>query len=326
MADKRMSMSKALNSALDRAMAEDETVFCIGEDIGIMGGSFGVTANLLDKYGEKRVIDTPISEGVLVGGAVGAAACGLRPVVEIMFADFMTYGFDQIVNQAAKMRYMYGGNINMPMVIRFPGSGGVSAAAQHSQNLEALLVHIPGLKVVMPSTPGDARGLMLTAIRDDNPVMFFECKSLYAKVEKLPEEYAPIPFGRASVRREGKDVTIVATGACVPKALTASGTLAEEGIEAEVIDPRTLFPLDKETIFRSVEKTGHLVVVTEECKRGAWSGEVASLVAEEKFDALKAPIRRIGALNTPTALARQLEEYILPQVGNIVDGVRSICR
>lgn len=326
MAGKRLSMSKALNNAIDRAMSEDDNVFCIGEDIGVMGGSFGVTANLLNKYGEKRVIDTPISEGLLVGSAVGAAAVGLRPIVEIMFADFMTYGFDQIVNQAAKMRYMYGGNINMPIVIRFPGGGGVSAAAQHSQNLEALLAHIPGLKVVIPSTPGDARGLMLTAVQDDNPVMFFEYKSLYAKVEKLPEEYDPIPFGSASVKREGSDVTIVATGACVPKALTAAGELAEEGIEAEVIDPRTLFPLDKETIYKSIEKTGRLVVVTEECKRGAWSGELASLVAEERFEALKAPIVRIGALNTPTALAKQLEEYILPQVADIEAGVKKICR
>lgn len=323
---KRMSMSKALNSALDRAMAEDERVFCIGEDIALMGGSFGVTANLLDKYGELRVIDTPISEGVLVGGAVGAAAAGLRPVVEIMFADFMTYGFDQIVNQAAKMRYMYGGNIDMPIVIRFPGGGGVQAAAQHSQNLEALLTHIPGLKVVMPSTPGDARGLMLTAIQDDNPVMFFETKALYAKVEKLDEEYEPIPFGKASIRREGDDITIVATGLCVPKAIEAAKVLAEEGVEAEVIDPRTLYPFDKEAVFKSIDKTGRLMVVTEECKRGAWSAEVVSMAAEEKFDALKAPIVRIGALNTPTALAKQLEDYILPQTDNIVEGVRKICK
>ena len=322
---RRYTFAKAIGQAIDVAMAEDERVFCIGEDIGLMGGSFGVTACLLDKYGEKRVIDTPISEAWLAGAAVGAAAAGLVPVVEIMFSDFMSYAFDPITNQAAKMRYMYGGNIEMPIVIRFPGGAGVQAAAQHSQNLEGLLTHIPGLKVVIPSMPGDARGLMLTAIRDRNPVMFFETKSLYAKVEKLEDEFEPIPFGVASIKRQGGDITIVATGPGVSKALEAADVLAESGIEAEVIDPRTLYPLDKATIYASVEKTGRLLIVTEECKRGAWSAELASLVAEEKFDALKKKIVRIGALNTPTPLARHLEEYFLPQVEDIVKGAKSIC-
>lgn len=321
---KRLSMSKALNIAIDRAMAEDPNVINIGEDIAVMGGSFGVTAGLLEKYGPNRVIDTPISEMMYVSASVGAAACGLRPVTEIMFADFMAYCFDPIINQAAKMRYMYGGNINIPVVFRFPGGGGVSAAAQHSQNLEALLVHIPGLKVVMPSCASDARGLMLQAIRDDNPVMFFECKSLYASVERIDEDFEPIPLGVASVKREGSDLTIVATGACVKKALDAAAQLAEEGVECEVIDPRTLYPLDKDCIYRSVEKTGRLLVVTEECKRGAWSGEVAADVAEHRFEALKKPIVRIGALNTPTPLAKQLEDYFLPQVDDIVKGAKRI--
>lgn len=322
---KRMSTSKALNQALIRAMTEDEHVFCIGEDIGIMGGTFGVTAGMLDQFGEKRIIDTPITEAMFMGAAVGAAARGLVPVVEIMFADFVTYCFDQVINQAAKMRYMYGGNIEMPIVIRMPGGGGVQCAAQHSQSLEGLFTHIPGLKVVIPSTPGDARGLLLSAIRDRNPVMFFETKSLYAKVDKLEEEFEPIPLGVASIKREGTDVTIVATGPCVLKAVTAANQLAEDGINAEVIDPRTLYPLDKDAIYRSLEKTGRLLVVTEECKRGAWSAELAALVVEERFDLLKAPIVRIGSLNTPTPLAKQLEDYFLPQVENIVDGAKSIC-
>jgi pyruvate dehydrogenase E1 component beta subunit len=321
-----MSMSKVLNNALNRAMAEDERIFCIGEDIGLMNGTFGVTAGLLDTYGEKRVIDTPISEAMFMGAAVGAAACGLVPVVEIMFADFVSYCFDQIVNQAAKMRYMYGGNIEMPIVIRMPGGGGVQSAAQHSQSLEGLFTHIPGLKVVMPSCPSDARGLLLSSIADRNPVMFFETKSLYSKVEKLEDEYDPIPLGSASVKREGSDVTIVATGASVFKASKAAEVLASEGVESEIIDPRTLYPLDYETIFKSLKKTGKLLIVTEECKRGAWSAEVAAEVSEKRFDLLKAPILRIGSLNTPAPLAKQLEDYYLPRVEDLVDGVRSICK
>ena len=222
------------------------------------------------------------------------------------------------------MRYMYGGNIEMPPVIRMPGGGGVQSAAQHSQSLEGLFTHIPGLKIVMPSCPSDARGLLLSAISDRNPVLFFETKSLYAKVDKLEEEYDPIPLGLASVKREGGDVTIVATGPCVLKAMNAANQLAELGVEAEVIDPRTLYPLDTNTIFASVEKTGRLLIVTEECKRGAWSAELAAEVAEKRFDALKAPIIRVGALNTPVPLAKQLEDYYLPQVENIVTGVQSI--
>lgn len=321
---KRYTFGKAINQAIDVAMAEDERVFCIGEDIALMGGSFGVTAGLLDKYGPKRVIDTPISEAMYVSAAVGAAAVGLVPVVEIMFADFMSYAFDPITNQAAKMRYMYGGNIEMPIVIRFPGGGGVQAAAQHSQNLEGLLAHIPGLKVVIPSTPSDARGLMLSAIRDRNPVMFFETKSLYSRVEKLEDGFSAIPLGVADVKKIGKDLSIVATGPCVAKALLAAAELSEAGIDAEVIDPRTLYPLDTQAIYASVEKTGRLLIVTEECKRGAWSAELASLVAENRFEALKRRIVRIGALNTPTPLARQLEEYFLPQVGDIVRGAKSL--
>lgn len=323
---KRLSMSKAINQAMDVAMAEDDKVIQLGEDIGVMGSSFGVTTGLLDKYGPKRIIDTPISEAGFTDAAVSLAAHGYRPIVEIMFSDFMTYAFDPLVNQMAKMRYMYGGNTEMPIVVRFPGDGSVSAAAQHSQSLEALLVHIPGLKVVYPSTPGDARGLFLTAVRDNNPVMYFETKSLYSRTEKVEEEFEAIPFGVASIRREGTNLTIVATGPCVKKALTAAKELSEQGIEAEVIDPRTLYPLDKETIYNSVRKTGHLLIITDECKRGAWSAELSSLVAEECFDALKAPIIRIGALNTPVPLAPQLEDYHFPQADDVVKGALTICK
>lgn len=324
---KRVSMSKAILSAMDKAMEQDEKVIQIGEDIGIMGGSFGVTYGLLDKYGPERVWDTPISEAGFTNAAVSLAAHGYRPVVEIMFADFMTYAFDPLVNQMAKMRYMYGGNTEMPIVVRFPGDGDVSAAAQHSQSLEALLVHIPGLKVVYPSTPTDAYGLMLSSIADQNPVMYFETKALYTKMEKLDlDELEPIPLGVGKIVREGSDLTIVATGPCVDKAKKAAKELAEEGIEAEIIDPRTLYPLDKQIIFDSVDKTGKFLVVTDECKRCAWSAEVASLVAEEKFDALKAPIVRIGALNTPVPLAPQLEKYHYPSVEDIIAGAKTICK
>ncbi len=322
---KKLTFGGAINQAIDLAMSQNDRVFCIGEDIALMGGSFGVTRGLLPKYGEDRVIDTPISEALIVGAAVGAAAVGMVPIAEIMFADFMTYCFDQLVNQAAKMRYMYGGNIELPMVVRFPGGGGIQAAAQHSQNLENLLVHIPGLKVVYPTTVEDARGLMLSAINDKNPVMFFEHKYLYATMEEVTEEFEPIPFGKAAIRKEGSDVTIVATGYCVNKALTAAEKLAGEGIKAEVIDPRTLFPLDTATIYQSVDKTGKLVVVTEENKRSAWSAEMAALVAEDKYDSLKAKIVRIGALNTPTPFAKNLEDYVLPQEEDIINGVKEIC-
>lgn len=323
---KRLSMSKALNQAMDRAMAEDEKVIQIGEDIAIMGSSFGVTTGLLDKYGPQRIIDTPIAEAGFCDAAVSLAAHGYRPIVEIMFADFLTYAFDPLVNQMAKMRYMYGGNTEMPIVVRFPGDGRVSAAAQHSQSLEGLLVHIPGLKVVYPSNPSDARGLFLTAVRDNNPVMFFETKALYSVTQKCEEDWDAIPFGVASTVREGNDITIVATGMCVKMATKAAKQLSAEGIEAEVIDPRTLYPLDKETIFNSVRKTGKLLVISDEVKRGAWTAELSSLVAEECFDALKAPIIRIGALNTPVPLSPVLEDYHFPQVDDIVKGALSICK
>jgi acetoin:2,6-dichlorophenolindophenol oxidoreductase subunit beta len=320
----RITLGKAINMAIDSEMERDSRVFNIGEDIGIMGGSFGVTRSLLDKYGPERVIDTPISEAGIMGAAVGAAATGMVPIVEIMFGDFMTCCFDQLVNQAAKVRYMYGGNINMPIVVRFPSGGGSQAAAQHSQSLENLLVHIPGLKVVMPSNAEDARGLMLTAIRDNNPVMFFEHKRLYAEMFDVNDEMEAIPFGVADVKNKGTDVTVIATGYCVKMALRVAKKLQEENISVEVIDPRTLYPLDTETIYKSVEKTGKVVVFTEEVKRSAWSAEVASLIAEYRFESLKKPIVRIGALNTPVAFGEHFEDYILPQEDDLYKGIKSI--
>lgn len=309
---KRMTFGNAINAAIHKEMAANENVFCIGEDIGIMGGSFGVTRNLLTEFGADRVIDTPISEALIVGASVGAAAVGMVPIAEIMFGDFVGSCFDQILNQAAKMRYMNAGRIDLPMVVRLPTGGGIQAAAQHSQSLEALLVHIPGLKVVFPSNPADAYGLMLTAIRDNDPVMFYEHKCLYGVAEKMDLDMEAIPFGQANIVKEGKDITIVATGIYVTHTMAVAKELEEEGISVEVIDPRTLYPLDKKTIYDSIDKTGRFMVVTEENKRGAWSAEMASLVAEEKFDKLKAPISRIASLNVPAPFSGNLESYVLP--------------
>ena len=310
---KRLTYGAAILAAIDKAMENDDRVFCIGEDIGVMGGSFGVTRGLLDKYGSERVIDTPISEELIVGASVGAAAAGMVPVAEIMFGDFMTSCMDPLVNQAAKMRYMYGGDISLPMVVRFPTGGGISAAAQHSQNFEAWLAHVPGLKVIYPSTPEDAYGLMQTAIADDNPVMFFEHKVLYGKGVKIELDAGPIPFGVAKTFKEGSDITLVATGLYVSKCLKIAKSMEAEGISVEVIDPRTLYPLDKNTILESVRKTGKFMVVTEENKRGAWSGEIASIVAEEAFEALKKPIERIGSLNVPAPFSGNLEDFVRPR-------------
>ncbi|MDW5300041.1 MAG: alpha-ketoacid dehydrogenase subunit beta, partial [Sedimentibacter sp.] len=281
-------------------------------------------AGMFDEFGETRVRDTPISEGVIVGAAVGSAACGLRPIAELMFIDFLTVGMDQLVNQAAKMRYMFGGKINLPMVVRLPSGGGVGAAAQHSQSLEAWVTHVPGLKVVYPSNAQDAFGLMLTAIDDDNPVLFVENKVLYSVKSDVEDEVKPIPFGKAAVAKEGTDVTIVTYGRQVLDSLSAAETLAKENISVEVIDLRSLYPLDKETIFKSLGKTHKVVIVSEEAKRGAFTAEVASVIAEECFFECDAPIKRVGALNTPVAFATDLESYILPNAQDIVNAVKSL--
>ncbi len=323
---KQMFFSEAIAEALKNEMKRDEKVYLIGEDIGVYGGSFGATVGLYDEFGKERVKDTPISEIAIAGTSAGAAVTGMRPVAEIMYNDFMGCCLDQVLNQAAKFRYMYGGRVTVPMVVRVACGGYVTGAAQHSQSLEAIFAHIPGLKVAYPSTPQDAYGLLITAVRDDNPVMFFEHQTLYGVKGDVELNGEPIPFGKARIFRDGSDVTLVATGVQVGKSLEAAEILEKEGISVEVIDPRTLFPLDKETIYKSVEKTGKIVIATEECKRGAWSGELAARIAEDRFDILKKPIVRVGALDTPVPFSEPLEAYMLPQVDYIIDAVRKIAR
>ena len=321
---KTMTMMESIREAMNKRMREDENIILFGEDVGAFGGCFGVSAGMLDEFGAERVRDTPISEGAIIGCAVGSAATGLKPIAELMFSDFITVGMDQLVNQAAKMRYMFGGKINLPMVVRLPIGAGISAAAQHSQSPEAWLTHIPGLKVVYPSTAGDAYGLLLKAIDDDNPVMFFEHKILYGYSDEFDENMEPIEFGVADIKREGESVTIVATGKMVHEALNAAEELAKDGIEAEVIDPRTLFPLDKETIYKSIEKTNKVLIVTEENKRGSFAGEIAAMIAEEAFDYLDGPIVRVGAMNTPVPFSPVLEQYYIPSSDDIVKAVKEM--
>ncbi len=318
----KITFSQAIKDAMCTKMRQDKNVLLFGEDVGPFGGCFGVSQGMHDEFGEMRVRDTPISEGAILGCAIGSAATGLRPIAELMFMDFMTVGMDMLVNQAAKLRYMFGGKINLPMVVRVPCGAGFQGAAHHSQCLEAWITHVPGLKVVYPTTAADAYGLMLTSIDDNNPVIFIEHKGLYPKKGEVDESSAPIPLGVADVKKEGKDVTIVATGKMVDEALSAAQKLSGEGIDAEVIDPRTLFPFDKDTIFNSVKKTNRAVVVTEETKRGGFGGEISALISEEIFDYLDAPVVRIGNYNVPIPFSPKLESYILPNADKIVAAVK----
>ncbi len=319
-----MNMAQALNSALLNEMERDENVFLIGIDL--KSGVMGVTAGLQEKFGDRRVIDTPITESAIVGAAVGAAAAGLRPVAELMFVDFIGVCFDQLFNQAAKMRYMFGGKARIPMVLRTCCGAGMGAAAQHSQSLEAWFMHVPGLKVVMPSTPHDAKGLLISAIRDDNPVVVLEHKGLYFMpgTVDVPEDAYTIPLGKADVKREGKDVTVVASGTMVHMALGAADVLAKEGIEMEVVDPRTLSPLDEETILNSVKKTNRLVVIHEEVKFAGSGAEIVAMVAEKGFDHLDAPIQRIGAPFTPVPFAGVLESKFIPSADQLIEAVKKV--
>ncbi|MFC1580805.1 alpha-ketoacid dehydrogenase subunit beta [Thermodesulfobacteriota bacterium] len=314
----------ALNEALRYNLEKDERVFIMGEDVGPFGGVFGVTKDLHQDFGEARVMDTPISETAIVGGGIGSAINGMRPVVEIMNVDFLPVCLDQVANQAAKMRYMYGGQVSLPMVIRASCGGGRGAAAQHSQVLHALFMHIPGLKIVIPSTPYDAKGLLNTAIADDNPVMFFEDKMLYNMSGPVPKKFYTIPFGEADVKREGKDVTIVATFRMVHKSLTVAEKLSKEGIEIEVIDPRTLCPLDKDTIIESVKKTGKLITVDEGNKTNGFGSEIAAIVSEEAVEYLQAPIVRVAAPMTPVPYGPTLEKFYIPDEGNIKEAVLKV--
>jgi pyruvate dehydrogenase E1 component beta subunit len=321
---RKLTIAAALNEALKQEMQRDPNIYVAGEDLGKYGGIFGVTAGLLEEFGEKRVKDTPITESAIIGSAVGAAATGLRPVVELMFIDFIGVALDQLYNQAAKMKYMFGGKARLPLVVRTTCGAGMGAAAQHSQSLEAWFMHIPGLKVAMPSTPYDAKGLLITAIRDDNPVFFIEHKMIYGIEGEVPEEPYTVPFGVADVKREGKDVTVVATAAMVHKALAAADELAKEGIEVEVVDPRTLTPLDEEGIINSVKKTHRLVIVHEEVKRAGSGAEVAAVVAEKAFDYLDAPIKRVAAPFTPVPFSPALESEFIPNEAKIIATVKEV--
>ncbi|MDH5450114.1 MAG: alpha-ketoacid dehydrogenase subunit beta [Candidatus Bathyarchaeota archaeon] len=315
----------ALHEALREEMLRDETVFLLGEDIGrYWHGAFKVTKGLAEEFGDERVRDTPISESAIIGVATGAAITGMRPVAEIMFGDLSALAMDQIANQAAKLSYMFGGQAKVPLVIRMPFGAGVNIAAHHSQSLEAWFMHVPGLKIAMPSTPYDAKGLLKTAIQDDNPVMFFEHKLLYAIGGVVPEEEYTIPFGMADVKRDGEDVTIVATLYMVHQALAAAEELDKQGIEAEVIDPRTLVPLDKQAVVNSVKKTGRIVIVTEDCKTAGVSAEIAAVVAEEALDYLDAPIKRVAEPDTPIPFSPPLEQFVIPNEKSIIKAVKEI--
>ncbi len=318
---------EAVREALIQEMRRDPNVFLLGEDIGVYGGAFGVTRGMLEEFGPERVRDTPISEAAIAGAATGAALMGMRPVMEIMFMDFITIAMNQLVNQAAKIRFMFGGKASIPMVIRAPAGSGTGAAAQHCQSLEAWFVHVPGIKVVAPAVPYDAKGLLVTAIRDNNPVLFMEHKLLYRTKGPVPEELYSIPLGQAAVRREGHDVTILAYSVMVPRALEAADQLSQEGIEAEVVDLRTLKPLDQATIVASVSKTGRVLIVHEAPRTGGLGGELTAVVAEsEAFDYLDAPIRRLAGRDIPIPYNRTLERAAVPQVEDIVAAARELAR
>lgn len=321
---RKLTIRAAINEALRQEMRRDPNVYVIGEDVGIFGGCFGVTAGLIDEFGPERVVDTPITESAIVGNSLGAAATGLRPVAEIMFMDFVGVTMDQIFNQAAKMRYMFGGKAKIPMVIRMACGAGGSAAAQHSQSLEAWFMHVPGLKVVAPSTAYDAKGLLISSIRDDNPVIFVEHKFIYDIEGEVPEEIYTVPLGKADVKREGDDVTVVATMAMVYKALEAAEELAKEGISVEVVDPRTLQPLDNETIINSVKKTHKVVVVHEAVKFAGPGAEIAAMIAEEAFDYLDAPVKRVGAPFTPVPFSPVLEQAYIPSTEKIITAIKEV--
>jgi pyruvate dehydrogenase E1 component beta subunit len=318
---------EAVREAMTQEMERDERVFLIGEDIGEYGGAFQVSYGMLEKFGPERILDTPITELGLTGAAVGAALIGMRPIAEIMFMDFTTLASEQLVNQAAKIRFMFGGNATIPMVLRTPAGSGTGAASQHSQSLENWFVHVPGLKVVMPTTPYDVKGLLIASIRDDNPVVFIEHKLLYKTKGDVPEEPYTIPLGKADIKREGTDMTIVATSIMVSRSLEAAEQLAEEGIDIEVIDPRTLKPLDTETIVNSVKKTGKVLLVHEAAKTGGYAGELAAVIAEsEAFGYLDAPIQRLAGRDMPIPYNRTLEYNTVPQVENIIEAARDLAK
>ena len=322
----KMKYREALRAALQEEMERDETVFCVGEGIGDRGGSYKVTEGLITQFGRDRVIDTPLSEAGFVGLGVGAAIAGQRPVVEMLFIDFLMLAMDQIVNQAAKYRFMSGGEGRVPLVVRTQGGAGNSLAGQHSQSLEALFYHVPGLKLVMPSTPRDAKGLLKAAIRDDDPVIFIEHKLLYMTEGEVPDDEGVIPLGQAEIKRAGTDVTLVTWSHMVLKSLQAAEELAAEGISIEVIDLRTLVPMDIACVLESVRRTGRLVIAQEAIKRGGVGSDISAMVAERAFESLRAPIVRVAGVNTVIPFNLTLEKSTVPQVADIVAGVRSVMR
>jgi pyruvate dehydrogenase E1 component beta subunit len=313
---------EALNEALKQEMRRDATVFLMGEGIAERGGSYKVTVGLLDEFGPKRVMDTPIAEASFTGVGVGAAITGMRPIVEILFSDFTMLIMDQLVNQAAKYKLMTGGMGRVPMVLRTQGGVGNGLAAQHSQSLESLFYHIPGLKLAMPSSPYDAKGLLKSAIRMDDPVIFMEHKLLYMGKGEVPEDDYLVEFGKGDIKRRGKDVTVIAWSGMVPRALSAAEKLAEQGIDVEVVDPRTLVPLDKQLILNSVRKTERAVIVQEAIRRGGVASDIASIIQEEAFDYLDAPIEIVAGINTPIPFNLTLESACVPQEDDIIQAVR----
>jgi pyruvate dehydrogenase E1 component beta subunit len=322
-----ITYAQAVKDAMCEEMRRDPRVFLLGEDVGPYGGAFGVTRGMIDEFGPERVRDTPISEAAITGAAVGAAMTGMRPIVEIMFSDFITIAMDQLVNQAAKARYQFGGQVSVPMVLRTPEGSGTGAAAQHSQSIEAWILNAPGLKVVAPSTPADAKGLLKASIRDDNPVVFLEQKLLYRTKGEVPEGEHIVPLGVADVKRRGKDLTIVTYGRMAGRCLEVAESLAAEGIDTEVVDLRTLKPLDTATIVSSAKKTGHVLVVHEACQFGGFGGEiVATITDSEAFYYLDAPVRRVCGLDVPIPYNKTLEAGVVPTPERIAAAARSLVR
>ena len=321
---RELTYREAIREALREEMRRDESVFLLGEDIGRYGGTCKVTVGLIDEFGPDRVRDMPLSEAGIVGAALGAALIGMRPVAEIMYLDFTLIAADQIINQVAKTHYMSAGQLKAPLVIRTPQNCGISGAAQHSQSLEALYTHIPGLIVIFPSTPYDAKGLLKSAIRSDNPVLFIECRALYDMKGPVPEDEYLLPIGKADIKRQGKDVTVVAIARNIVQALEAAKMLEKEGIDIEVIDPRTMNPLDKDTIINSVRKTNKLVIVHDAWKTGGIGAEIGASVAQDALDYLDAPIKRVATLDTCIPYSPKLEQYVFPKTGDIIQAVKEI--
>jgi pyruvate/2-oxoglutarate/acetoin dehydrogenase E1 component len=327
MSAREITYAEAIREAMSEEMRRDPDVYLMGEDVGVYGGAFGVSLGMVEEFGVERVRDTPISESVIIGAAVGSAVTGMRPIAEIQFSDFILLGMDQLVNQGAKIRYMFGGRAQVPMVLRSPEGSGTGAAAQHSQSLEALYCHIPGLLVVAPSTPYDAKGLLKTAVRDNNIVLFFEQKLLYKTRGPVPEEEYLLPMGKGDVKRTGADATLITYGRMVSASLEAAGLLAGEGVDVEVVDLRTLHPLDTALIVESARKTGRVLVVHEACRTGGLGGEIAAVIAEsEAFYHLDAPIGRLAGMDVPIPYCPELERNVVPTPATIAEALRSLVR